>query len=217
MRAPLAMALLLGLAGCNEDLLNPMADRQPKVAAYSQSEFYEDGLAMREPPVGTVPRERVVQQQPYTTGKMNAPTGEVYLSNFPLPVDRALIQLGRQRFDITCATCHGPVGDGDSIVARQMALRPPPSLHLYADRAPGYIYEVITRGFGLMASYAAELDVRERWAVVAYVRALQISQTTPLDRLSPDERQQVQRMGDEPPVPSTPLRGESPARHQEAP
>jgi mono/diheme cytochrome c family protein len=204
--------LVVALAGCDEDLLNPMAARQPRIGSYSSSEFYEDGLAMREPPANTVPRERIVLQAGVTTGKMSGPTGEVYLGTFPIPVDRPLLELGRQRYNITCATCHGPVGDGDSIVARQMALRPPPSLHQYADRAPGYIYEVITRGFGLMASYAAELQVRERWAVVAYVRALQLSQAMPLDRLSPEERERLRTMGDEPPAPAAPG---APMRNQE--
>jgi mono/diheme cytochrome c family protein len=203
---PLALVLLVG---CDEDLLNPMSAQQPRVQAYGVSEFYEDGMAMRDLPAGTVPRERVVQQGGLTTGKFSSPTGDLYLTTFPLKVDRPLMELGRKRFDITCATCHGPVGDGDSIVARQMALRPPPSLHRYADRAPGYIFEVITRGFGLMASYAAELDVRERWAVVAYVRALQLSQATPLDRLTPDEQARVRSMGDEPPIMNPPAAGES--------
>jgi mono/diheme cytochrome c family protein len=217
-----ALLLLLGpalAAGCDEDLLNPMAAHQPRVQSYGVSEFYDDGMAMREPPAGTVPRERPVRNSALATGKVTGPTGDVYLTSFPVKVDRPLMELGRHRYDIICATCHGPVGDGDSIVARQMALRPPPSLHLYADRAPGYIFEVITRGFGLMASYAAELDVRERWAVVAYVRALQISQATPLDRLSPAERERVMRMGDEPPIPTTPAPGAggAPARREESP
>jgi mono/diheme cytochrome c family protein len=201
----------LAAAGCDEDLINPMAARQPRVNNYSESEFYDDKLAMREPPAGTVPRERVVLNPGMTTGKVAGaaparPAGtsgsaaaagagpggslatENYLTTFPLKVDRQLLASGRKHYDITCATCHGPVGDGDSLVARQMALRPPPSLHLYNDRPPGYIYEVITKGFGMMASYAAELSVQERWAVVAYVRALQISQAVAADSLTPEER-----------------------------
>jgi mono/diheme cytochrome c family protein len=90
-----------------------------------------------------------------------------------------LLALGRKRYDITCATCHGPAGDGVSIVGTQMALRPPPSLvtQKYIEKPSGYIFEIATKGFGLMASYAAELSVEERWAVVAYIRALQLSQT----------------------------------------
>jgi hypothetical protein len=193
------VAAITVAAGCiDEDLINPMAARQPRVQPYVASGFYDDGLAMRAPPAGTVPRERIVMSARLTTGikatiaapadKPGSAPQSVYVTTFPLRVDRALIELGRKRFDITCATCHGPVGDGDSIVARQMALRPPPSLHLYADRPVGYLYEVITKGFGMMANYAAELSVRERWAVVAYVRALQLSQASPIDRAPPAVR-----------------------------
>jgi mono/diheme cytochrome c family protein len=103
--------------------------------------------------------------------------------------------MGRKRFDITCATCHGPLGDGESIVARNMALRPPPSLHKYNDRPVGYFYEVITKGFGMMASYAAELTVDERWSIIAYIRALQLSQATPIADVPADVRQQLEALG----------------------
>jgi mono/diheme cytochrome c family protein len=210
-------ALLLGgavisSAGCiDEDLINPMAGRQEKVLNYAPSEFYADGLAMREPPQGTVPRERIVLNAALSAGKTGEPGHEIYVPTIPLKVDRPLVALGKKRFDITCGTCHGPLGDGDSIVAHQMSLRPPPSLHKYADRPPGYIFEVITHGFGMMASYAGELTVRERWAVVAYVRALQISQATPLDKAPPEARAKLTAPGapDEPEAPTVP--------HEEAP
>ena len=185
------------LSGCDENILDPMADRQPKFKPYKESPFYDDGLGMRAPPAGTVPRERSRLDSLLTTGharsagpfSVNAePVDYGFATTIPLPVNMKLLALGRKRFDITCATCHGPLGDGDSIVARQMSLRPPPTLHKYSDRPPGYIYEVITRGFGLMASYAAELTIEERWAVVAYVRALQLSQNVPVDNLPPDAR-----------------------------
>ena len=189
-----------------------MAARQPRVGFYGGSEFHSDGIGMREPPKGTVPRERIVLNPGLTTGKVMGANGtETYVTAFPLKVDRPLLALGRKRFDITCGTCHGPVGDGDSIVARQMSLRPPPSLHLYADKPVGYLYEVITHGFGMMASYAGELPVRERWAVVAYVRALQLSQATPLDQAPPEAKAKL----DEPEAapPTKPAH----APHQEAP
>ena len=195
-----ALSLLLGLSalGCDENILDPMADRQQKSIRYKESPFYADGLSMRAAPEGTVPRERITLNPRLTTGRdpdgpiqPNAEPLPNYLAAVPLPVSRKLLDLGRKRFDITCATCHGPLGDGDSIVARQMSLRPPPSLHKYIDRPAGYFYEVITKGFGLMASYAAELDVEERWAVVAYVRALQLSQNTPAADLPPDLRRQL--------------------------
>lgn len=199
-----ALALILStlsLAACDENILDPMADRQEKALRYKESKFWADGLTMRAPPEGTVPRERITLNPRLTTGRdPDGPmqsNGELlphYTATIPVPVTRQMLDLGRKRFDITCATCHGPLGDGDSIVARQMALRPPPSLHKYVDRPSGYFYEVITKGFGMMASYAAELSVEERWAVVAYVRALQLSQLTPASSLPPAARQRLESM-----------------------
>jgi len=207
----LACALpALASLGCDENILDPMADRQPRAHAYNESIFFSDGLSMRAPPDGTVPRERVLGNVTLTTGREGetgqiAPNGErvpSYARAIPIPVTRKLLDLGRKRFDITCATCHGPVGDGNSIVANQMSLRPPPSLHKYNDRAPGYIFEVISKGFGLMASYAAELTIEERWAVVAYVRALQISQSVTLDSIPPGERARLEAMPAARPTPA---------------
>lgn len=176
-------------AGCvNEDLLNPMADRQVKFAPYKQTTQYKDGLTMRSPPAGTVPRERATLNPGLTTGKVTTPEGPRYLTAFPVTVDNALLDLGRKRYNITCGTCHGPLGDGDSPVGRQMALKPPPSLHAFADRPPGYIFEVASKGHGLMAAYDAELTVKERWGVVAYIRALQLSHIGTLDDVPTQER-----------------------------
>ena len=196
----LAGVLVAGAAGCSEQIFDPMADHaQPRERAYRPSNFFDTGLVMQAPPAGTVPRERRTMNPTLTTG-ISGYTGQWgqngerivrYASRIPVPVTPELLALGRKRYDITCATCHGPLGDGDSIVGSQMALRPPPSLHKYADRAPGYIFEVATQGFGMMASYAAELSVEERWAVVAYIRALQISQNVPAAELPPDARRQL--------------------------
>lgn len=199
----LGLASLLGATGCDENILDQMADSQPKANRYKESHFYEDGLSMRAAPEGTVPRERITLNPRLTTGheldgpiQPNAEPLPNYVTAVPLPISRKLLDLGRKRFDITCATCHGPLGDGNSIVATQMALRPPPSLvqDKYIAKPVGYIYEVISKGFGLMASYAAELTVEERWAVVAYLRALQLSQDTPVGALPPEARQQLDSM-----------------------
>jgi mono/diheme cytochrome c family protein len=188
----LALAAATLAAACDENILDPMADRQPRAMRYKESVFYADGLSMRAPPEGTVPRERITLNPRLTTGREpdgpmqpNAELLPHYVTTIPMPVTRKLLELGRKRFDITCATCHGPLGDGESIVARQMALRPPPSFHrdIYVAKPSGYFYEVISKGFGMMASYAAELSVEERWAVVAYIRALQLSQHAPVASL----------------------------------
>jgi len=162
--------------------------RQPKVKAYEESPYYEDGLAMRSPPEGTVPYHNLLDPAVETgLGPDQKP-----LALSPVPFDDALLALGRARFEVTCAACHGVLGDGQSQVALNMSLRRPPSLHLYRDRPDGYLYQVITEGYGLMPSYARVLSVRDRWAVVAYVRALQLSQYAKVEELPPELRERLE-------------------------
>ena len=164
-------------------------ERQPKARAFAINTFFEDGRAMRTPPAGTVPRERIVQNPALTQGRV----GDNDVTDIPIPLTRAVLDLGHRKFDIYCATCHGIVGDGRSPVAANMSLRTPPNLHDRAGMAVGHYYQVIANGFGLMPGYAAELNVAERWAVVAYLRALQLSQGAPLAFAPPDERAKLSR------------------------
>jgi len=181
--APLSALLL---AGC--PALDPM-QRQQKYKAYQQSEFHPDGLAMRAPPAGTVahgaPGDPAVVTGRGADGKP--------VARSPVPVTPQLLQAGRKRFDVHCAVCHGLIGDGESQVALNMSLRRPPNLHLYRDVADGYLYQVITQGYGLMPSYAAELSPEDRWAVVAYVRALQLSQHAAVDQLPEEARARLEK------------------------
>jgi hypothetical protein len=218
-RFAFAAALLASAAAaCDENILDAMADRQPKANRYRESKFFADGLTMKAPPEGAVPRERITLNARLTTGRetdgpiqSNGEPMPMYVTSVPIPVTRKLLDLGRKRYDITCGTCHGTLGDGDSIVARNMALRPPPSLHRYTDRPAGYIYEVATKGFGMMASYAAELTVEERWAVVAYIRALQLSQSMPAATLPADVRGKLEAL----PPSQDELLPPAPAQHRE--
>jgi len=184
-RLALAPALLL-LTACPR--LDPM-QRQAKYKAYQTSEYYDDGLAMRRPPEGTVPFHGLVDPA-VETGR-GADGKPLALS--PVPPDAALLARGQERFDINCAACHGLLGDGDSQVALNMSLRRPPSLHLYRDRPDGYLYQVINEGFGLMPSYARSIPVHDRWAIVAYVRALQLSQAAPVAELPGELRQRIEK------------------------
>jgi mono/diheme cytochrome c family protein len=177
MRTRLAAAALpLLLAACPS--WDPM-QRQQKYKAYQTSEYHADGLAMRTPPAGTVPFHGVGDPAVQAgTGPDGKPVAVA-----PVPPTPRLLALGRKRFDIHCAVCHGVLGDGESQVALNMSQRRPPSLHLYRDVPDGYLYQVISLGFGLMPSYAADLSPEERWGVVLYLRALQLSQHAAVDQL----------------------------------
>jgi mono/diheme cytochrome c family protein len=180
--------LALGLAGCPR--LDPM-QRQAKYKAYQESAYYPDGLAMRTPPAGTVAFGSVGEVALQTGA---GPDGKP-LATSPVTATPELLQLGRKRFDIHCALCHGTLGDGKSQIALNMSLRRPPDLHAYRDVPDGYVFQVISRGFGLMPPYSAELTPEERWAVVAYLRALQLSQHATLDQLPADLRARVSAEG----------------------
>lgn len=186
-----ATALLVVLAaGCGDTTLFDMMERQPKYKPYAPNPFYADGRSMRQAPAGTVPRERLLGQPEVTTGK--TASGED-LREFPVALTADLLALGRKKFDIYCAVCHGLAGDGQSPVASQMSLRQPPSLHLLHNVVPGHLFQVISQGFGLMPAYAAQLEPRERWAVAAYVHALRRSQAATLSEAPPDVQKELQK------------------------
>jgi mono/diheme cytochrome c family protein len=162
---------------------------QKRYDPYEPSEHFDDGMAMRTPPFGTVPRSRLMASVPVSQG---ADDGEL-VERIPVELSPALVERGRDRYEIFCAPCHGLLGDSDTRVAATMTLRPPPSLHepRLRDYPPGRIYQVITGGYGLMRSYAAELPIADRWAVVAYVQTLQLSQYAVLERLPADLRKEA--------------------------
>jgi mono/diheme cytochrome c family protein len=184
------VALPVLLAGCPN--LDPMW-RQPKAKAYQTSADQADGLAMRTPPAGTVQFRSLVEPA-VATGR--GPDGQ-YLRTAPVELEAKSLALGRKKFDIHCAVCHGVLGDGESQLALNMSLRKPPSFHqaVYRDAADGYLFDVVTKGFGLMPSYARELSATERWAVVGYVRALQLSQSAGLDQVPASERARLEGEG----------------------
>ena len=186
MKSPLLFILF---CGCTSVDIDPM-EQQQKYKAYAETPFYEDGRAMRQPPEGTVPRERPIGAQPLERGTDD--NGQA-LTIVPMPVTMEFLEQGRHRFEITCAACHGLLGDGNSLVARNMSLRPPPDLYPFVrSLPPGRIFQIISDGWGLMPSYAEYVPTRERWAVIAYLRALEKSQNASLADLPPDERRQLE-------------------------
>ena len=162
--------------------LHRMID-EPRVKAYQPSAAFDDGSGMRHPPEGTVPAAEDVDL-PRKTGMQDG----VWLARIPLPVTPALLARGRERFDIVCATCHGVLGNGESVVAEKMAFKRPPSLHEPRTKAyaPGQIYGIVRNGYGVMPGYAATLPEDDRWAVVAYLRALWLARGATVADLPPD-------------------------------
>jgi mono/diheme cytochrome c family protein len=196
------IALML-IVGC--DRLD-MYD-QPRYKPLAASNFFADGLSARPRVEGTIARGELRDDEPLYTGKEGgqplsqipeAAYREVYdrdprrvdrplEQTEPVVLRRALMERGRERFDIHCSVCHARTGDGDGMVVRR-GFRKPPALHIDRLRnAPvGYFFDVITQGFGAMPSYASRIDVFDRWAIVAYVRALQFSQNARVGDV-PDE------------------------------
>ncbi len=124
----------------------------------------------------------------YYTGKVDGKDADI----FPFAVDREVLELGRERYLIYCSPCHGRAGDGRGMVVRR-GFSPPPTFHSeYLRKKPvGHIYEVITHGYGAMYSYAARIPVRHRWAITAYIRAMQYSREASPDDLTDDERKNL--------------------------
>ena len=164
---------------------------QPRVDPFQPSTFYADGMGMRTPPPGAISREQEIGDPRVVLGTDHG----ALVDQVPIPLDGALLARGRDRFDITCATCHGVTGDGVSVVAENMVDRKPPSLHEARIRAfpAGQLYRVIRSGYGLMPSYALQLSVEDRWAVVAYVRALELSRSAQVSALPADVRGELDK------------------------
>jgi mono/diheme cytochrome c family protein len=182
------MALAISASACQVDL-NRMLD-QHKYEAYEPNSFFDDGQSMRRPPAGTVRREAVLGPPELVSGRLNGQ----YVETLPRPLDAALLERGQNRFRIFCQTCHGELGDGNSQVAENMKLRKPPSLHEERIRAypAGRLYRVISEGYGLMPAYDEQLGIDDRWAVVAYVQALQLSQNARLSDLPENMRREAE-------------------------
>jgi len=175
MSRPLLAAAVLALAACGgQGAVDTALQRmrtQPRYDPYERSGFFSNGAVMQPPPEGTVSREQVLGAG---TAAGREPGGG-YLAEVPVPVTADLLSRGRSRFEIYCAACHGAGGYGGSVVAFNMVERRPPSLRRpeLSKLPAGYYYQVITAGLGRMPSYAADLPVSDRWAVIAYLRELQ--------------------------------------------
>ena len=161
---------------------------QPKYTPYKAADFFPDRRSARPPIDGTIAQGHLKEDELLYTGRVAGQPAAV----FPFRIDEATMRRGRERYDIFCSPCHGLTGEGDGMVV-QRGYRRPPSLQVDRLRQapPGHMFDVITNGFGAMPDYAAQVPVRDRWAIAAYLRALQLSQGAAVAELSPEVRGQL--------------------------
>lgn len=172
------------VCGCTQYM-----EDQPRYEPYEEGNFFGDGLSAREPVPGTIARGQLRLDAHLYEGKVDGKLAET----FPEPVDLATLDHGRERFNIFCSACHDRAGTGGGMVVLR-GFPAPPSLHIERLRKapPGHFFDVITNGLGRMPSYKSQIPVRDRWAIVAYVRALQLSQHADATELSQADRHQLE-------------------------
>lgn len=162
---------------------------QPKYTPLEESSFFADNNASRSPVAGTVPRGQLRDDELLYTGKVGAEAADV----FPFPVDDNVMARGQDAFNAFCSPCHGRTGAGDGIIVQRGFTRPPDLTGEHVRAMPaGHYFDVMTNGFGAMPDHAAQIKVRDRWAIAAYLRALQLSVTASIDDVPAAERGRLQ-------------------------
>jgi mono/diheme cytochrome c family protein len=182
-RCLLPFAFWLVLSACRQDMHN-----QPKAIPLRESMFFRDTSSARPLVEGTVARGTLQDDAAFFTGK----SGATELDALPFPLTAEVLDRGEQRFNIYCSPCHDTAGTGQGMIVRR-GYRQPPSYHIDRLRtAPlGHFYDVMTNGFGAMPDYRAQIAPRDRWAIAAYVRALQLSQHASAADIPQEERQKL--------------------------
>lgn len=163
-----SLVVVLSLSACQQKMAN-----QPRYDPLEASDFFEDGMAARPRIEGTVARGDLVGDPFLATGKINGQVADGY----PFAITAEVIDRGQTRYDIFCSECHGRVGDGNGMIPAR-GYRRPPSFHTeqLRNQTTGHFFDVMTNGFGAMPPYGTMISTRDRWAIVAYIRALQLSQ-----------------------------------------
>jgi mono/diheme cytochrome c family protein len=179
-RAVAIVVLVAGVAACRQDMHDT-----PRYEPLEGSTFFGDGRASRVPVANTVARGQLREDSLLYEGKIDGQLAD----QFPMAVTAEVMARGQERFNVFCSPCHGRTGQGNGMIV-QRGFRAPPSYH--EDRlrnAPvGYYFDVMTHGFGAMQDYSAQVPVADRWAIAAYIRALQYSQHATIDDVPADRR-----------------------------
>ena len=181
MKLLIALLSLSVLAmGCRKGMMN-----QGKVKPLAEEDFFKDGSGARPIPAHTVARGHLNEDERFFSGLI----GDRLVTTIPMPLTPELLQRGRERYDIYCAVCHSRTGDGNGMIVQRGFPRPP-SLHepRLREAPAGHFFDVMTQGYGVMYSYGSRVEPQDRWAIVAYIRALQLSQHATTNEAPPDER-----------------------------
>ena len=175
----LYFAVLFAAVGCHRDMRD-----QPRYDVLEASNFFADGQSARPRVEGTIARGQLNEDERFHTGR----DGTQFLTEVPMKLDRAILSRGQERFNIYCSVCHARTGNGDGMIV-QRGFRRPPSFHIERlQNAPaGHFFDVMTNGFGAMPSYRVQVPTADRWAIVAYIRVLQMSQQAKLEDVPADE------------------------------
>jgi len=187
-QAVLLFGLVLLATGCRQDMHD-----QPKYKPFAHSSFWPDQRSVRPLVDGTIARGKLKTDTKMWKGRN---TDGTFVTELPVPVSKALLVRGQARYNIYCTPCHGRAGDGEGMVV-QRGFKHPPTYHSdkLRQQPPGYIYDVITNGFGAMVSYASRIPMEDRWAIAAYVRVLQFSQNATMEDVPEADRAQVPAAG----------------------
>ena len=187
------VALAAALTGCRQDMHD-----QPKLKPYAQSRFFADGRASRPLIEGTVARGVLRDDKEYFTGK----SGDLPTKLMPVPVTKALLERGQERYNIYCSPCHGVTGMGNGMVVQRGFKKPPVyGLQRLREESVGYFFDVITNGYGVMPDYASQIPPDDRWAIAAYIRVLQRSQESTVADVPPVELEKLKSGTTPPPAP----------------
>jgi mono/diheme cytochrome c family protein len=170
-------------SACRRDMQD-----QPKYTPLQPSSFFPDGRSARPIPQNTIARGHLDDDDAFHLGAVNG----TFLDTVPLALSRPMLDRGRQRYEIYCAPCHSSIGDGNGMIARR-GFKNPANFH--SDRLrqapPGYIFQVITNGYGAMPDYSNQINVNDRWAIVAYIKALQLSRNATAADVPPEAKSQL--------------------------
>ena len=177
------LVLSLALGACRQDLHDA-----PRYEPLEEATFFSNGAASRVLVANTVARGQLREDDHFFTGKVNGRLA----TEFPMPVTTEVMARGQERFNVFCTPCHGRTGEGNGLIVLR-GFRQPPSYHedRLIDSPPGHFFDVMTNGFGAMQDYSAQVPVADRWAIAAYIRALQLSRRATVDDVPADRRAEL--------------------------